>query len=239
VAGGGTFERRLGDTDCEAFRGGLLSQPVNSLSSLAFLAVAVAVVRWALLQPAGRRLLPIVFAATVAANGVGGLLFHGPAWPGSAWVHDVAIVAPLLFIVLFDVSSLRPLSDVQFLGAGGVVLALIGMILAGVPQAANAVSAVFAALALGTELVSAGPRYAFRRSRQAYAILIAALVIGAAANVLGRTGGPLCAEESPAQGHALWHVGIAVALGAWAVAAFTAWNRRPAIRRDGTTALPA
>jgi hypothetical protein len=180
-----------------------------------------------------------VFAGTVAANGVGGLLFHGPAWPGSAWVHDVAIVAPLVFVVLFDVSSLRPLSDVQFLGAGAVVLAVVGMVLAGVPQAANAVSAVLAALALGTELVSAGPRYAFRRSRQAYAILIAALVIGAAANVLGRTGGPLCAEESPAQGHALWHFGMAVALGAWGVAAFTAWNRRPAIRRDRSTPQPA
>jgi hypothetical protein len=229
----------LGDTDCEAFRGGLLSQPVNSLSSLAFLAVAAAVVRWAVQQPAGRRLVPIVFAGAVAANGIGGLLFHGPAWPGSAWVHDVAIVAPLVFIVLFDVSSLRPLSDVQLVGAGGVVLAAVGMVLAGVPQASNAVSAVFAALALGTELVSAGPRYAFRRSRQAYAVLIAALVIGAAANVLGRTGGPLCAEDAPAQGHALWHVGMAVALGAWAVAAFTAWNRRPAVRGDRSSPLPA
>ena len=120
---GGTWLARLGDTDCEAFVDGVLAQPVNSLSSLAFLAVGGALVWWALRQPRGRRLLVAVYGGAVAANGIGGLLYHGPAWPGSTWVHDVALVAPLVFIVLYDVGTVRPMSSVQLLGAYGVIMA--------------------------------------------------------------------------------------------------------------------
>jgi hypothetical protein len=131
----------------------------------------------------------------------------------------MALAGSLVFIVLYDVSTVRPMTTVQLLGAGGVILAVLGMALAGVPQSANALNAVFAALVLGTELVAAGQRYAYRRARQAYAIMIAALVVGVAANILGRTGGPLCSRGSLLQGHALWHLCMAVALGAWGVAA--------------------
>ena len=169
-----------------------------------------------------------VYGGAVAANGIGGLLYHGPAWPGSTWVHDVALVAPLVFIVLYDVGTVRPMSSVQLLGAYGVIMALAGMLIAGLPRYALAVSAVFAALALGTELMAAGRRYAFRRARQAYAVMIGALALGVTFNILGRTDGPLCTADSPLQGHAVWHVCIAVALGAWGVAAFTARPVKPA-----------
>ena len=111
-----------------------------------------ALVWWAMRQPRGRRLLLAVYGGAVAANGVGGRLDHGPAWPGSTWVHDVALVAPLVFIVLYDVGTVRPMPSVQLLGAYGVIMALAGMLIAGLPRYALAVSAVFAALALGTEL---------------------------------------------------------------------------------------
>ncbi len=234
---GASLPRRLGDSDCEAVHSGLLAQPVNTLSSLAFLVVGGALVVYGLRRPAGQRWLPAVYGAAIAANFAGGVLFHGPAWPGSAWIHDVAIIAPLLFIVLYDVSTMRPMTTVQLLGTGAVVLAIVGMVLAGSPQSSNAVSAVFAALALGTELASAGRRYAFRRARQAYAVAIGALVVGVSANLLGRTGGPLCSDGSPFQGHALWHLCTAVALGAWGVAAFAA-RRVPATARP-TAATPA
>ena len=225
---GGTWLARLGDTDCEAFVDGVLAQPVNSLSSLAFLAVGGALVWWALRQPRGRRLLVAVYGGAVAANGIGGLLYHGPAWPGSTWVHDVALVAPLVFIVLYDAGTVRPMSSLQLLGAYGVIMALVGMLIAGLPRYALAVSAVFAALALGTELMAAGRRYAFRKARQAYAVMIGALGVGVLFNILGRTDGPLCTADSPFQGHAVWHVCTAVALGAWGVAAFTARRSQPA-----------
>jgi hypothetical protein len=43
----------------------------------------------------------------------------------------------------------------------------------------------------------------------------AAFGAGALANVLTRTGAPLCQPDSPVQGHAGWHVLTAVALAAW------------------------
>ena len=76
--------------------------------------------------------------------------------------------------------------------------------------------------------MAAGRRYAFRKARQAYAVMIGALGVGVIFNILGRTDGPLCTADSPFQGHAVWHVCIAVALGAWGVAAFTARRSQPA-----------
>ena len=42
-----------------------------------------------------------------------------------------------------------------------------------------------------------------------------ALALGAVANVLSRTGAPLCRPDSLLQGHALWHVLTAVGAALW------------------------
>jgi hypothetical protein len=91
---------------------------------------------------------------------------------------------------------------------------------------------VCAALVLGIELAVAGRRYAFRQARQAYAVVIASLVVGLLANVLTRTNGPLCRADSALQGHALWHICVALALGGWAVAAFGSAVRPMPAGRD-------
>jgi hypothetical protein len=44
---------------------------------------------------------------------------------------------------------------------------------------------------------------------------VVALAVGAAVNVLSRTGAPLCRPDSLAQGHAVWHVLTAVGAGLW------------------------
>jgi hypothetical protein len=46
----------------------------------------------------------------------------------------------------------------------------------------------------------------------------AALAVGVASYVLGRSGGPLCDPESLLQPHAVWHVATAVAAAAWGAA---------------------
>ncbi|MEI2620306.1 MAG: hypothetical protein V9G09_06160 [Candidatus Nanopelagicales bacterium] len=46
-----------------------------------------------------------------------------------------------------------------------------------------------------------------------------ACILGAVAFALSRTGGPLCDPDSWFQGHGVWHVLTAVALGLWAVTA--------------------
>jgi hypothetical protein len=74
----------LGASDCEALRDGWLGQPVNTLSSLAYVAAGVYVLR---------RGGPRTPALVLASVGIGSVLYHGPMPPGAELVHDGSIVA--------------------------------------------------------------------------------------------------------------------------------------------------
>ena len=74
----------LGASDCEALRDGWLAQPVNTLSSVAYVVAGAYVLR------RGGPRLP---ALALAAVGVGSVLYHGPMTPGAGLAHDGSIVA--------------------------------------------------------------------------------------------------------------------------------------------------
>src|SRR4029453_9662258 len=79
----------LGASDCEALRDGWLGQPVNTLSSVAYV-VAGAYVLW--------RGGPRVPALALAAVGVGSVLYHRPMTPGAGFAPGGSVVglcAPL------------------------------------------------------------------------------------------------------------------------------------------------
>jgi hypothetical protein len=80
----------LGGSDCEALRDGSLGQPMNSLSSLAYV-VAGAVV--------ARNRGPVAPAAALVAVGLGSLLYHGPMPPLAEFAHDASLVALLVALV--------------------------------------------------------------------------------------------------------------------------------------------
>lgn len=73
----------LGGSDCEALRDGWLGQPVNALSSVAY------VLAGAYLLREGGRSVP---AVALAAVGVGSVLYHGPMPPGADLVHNASLV---------------------------------------------------------------------------------------------------------------------------------------------------
>ena len=75
--------------DCELITDGLLAQPVNAISSLAFLVSASALVR------SGLR----IHAALMAALAVGSVLFHGFPSSVSSVVHDLALLALVITVV--------------------------------------------------------------------------------------------------------------------------------------------
>ena len=84
-----------GALDCEAIRAGFLAQPVNALSSLAYVGAALWVVA-AARRVTGRVNASVsTFAALLAAEGVGSLLFHGPGDAASHLLHDAALVGTL------------------------------------------------------------------------------------------------------------------------------------------------
>ena len=74
----------LGGSDCEALRDGWLGQPVNTLSSLAYVVAGTYVLR----NGESRTL-----ALALAAVGVGSVLYHGPMPPGAELIHDGSILA--------------------------------------------------------------------------------------------------------------------------------------------------
>jgi hypothetical protein len=109
--------------DCEAIVGGLLGQPVNSLTTLAF--VAGGLVVWARTR---RRLIAMAMIAT----GIGSWLFHGPMPPYAQVVHDVTLwllVGMTLVAMARDLTGggdWRPLLGPLALLAGVAVIGRLG-----------------------------------------------------------------------------------------------------------------
>jgi hypothetical protein len=90
---------RLGGSDCEQLVGGLLAQPVNALSSGAFvLAGGLAVA--AAMRVTGRvRVLVAAFAVTLIGVGVGSVAYHGPQPPWAGAAHDGSVLLALVSAV--------------------------------------------------------------------------------------------------------------------------------------------
>ncbi|MDF1597232.1 MAG: ceramidase domain-containing protein [Acidimicrobiia bacterium] len=205
--------------DCERFVDGLLDQPVNTLTSLAFV-LAGMVVFMRLWRRRDSMRGTGVLAGMMILTGVGSAAFHAWGGPMATWLHDASLAALLVVIVAIEVSrrirreSFRtPWSAV---GAASVLVALWPV--------AGAVLAMALALAAAT-LASAPPHWscpsspaAAQPGRVRRLILPAGLLwIGAVVFLSSRTGGPLCRPDSLIQGHGLWH--ILAALGLWLYAA--------------------
>jgi hypothetical protein len=108
----------LGASDCEALRDGWLGQPVNALSSVAYV-VAGAYVVW--------RGGPRVPALALAAVGVGSFLYHGPMPPGAELVHNgtIAALAATVAVSLWRGSLGRPPTAGLVAGAAAIVVNLL------------------------------------------------------------------------------------------------------------------
>lgn len=91
----GTPDTRLGSTDCERIREGRIAQPVNTVTSLAFVAAGAAVVVGARRHGSGHMPEVVAFSALMALVGAGSVAFHGPQPRGARWMHDWPIAGLL------------------------------------------------------------------------------------------------------------------------------------------------
>ncbi|HEY7605217.1 MAG TPA: hypothetical protein VID07_00410 [Actinomycetes bacterium] len=80
--------------DCERLHDGLIAQPVNTASALAYVAVGA----WLL----GRR--QPVFGLAVAAAGIGSLDYHGPGSPAARLLHDGGLYAVAGYVAWTEVA---------------------------------------------------------------------------------------------------------------------------------------
>jgi hypothetical protein len=87
----------LGAGDCERLGDGLVAQPVNTASALAYVAVGAWLIGRGLRPGAawpdpGRR-ATVAFGVAVAAAGVGSVDYHGPGSPAARLLHDGGLYA--------------------------------------------------------------------------------------------------------------------------------------------------
>ena len=223
--------RRLGESDCEEIRDGLIAQPVNVGSSLAYVAGGA----WVAARGVqSGQSAAVAFGGLLGAVGVGSILYHGPCPPEAQAAHDTSLAAALGLVVLHNAAAMtsrhRTIPGGVQLGAAAA--AAIPVLPRG--RFTNQVAAVLGVAAITTEALSVRdhrPAATGGRRRGNPAAL------GALLNVLSRTGGPLCRPKSLLQGHAAWHLLSAFSthfLGAWGPApAGSVTDRGVTKRRPG------
>ena len=209
----------VAESDCERCRPGLVTQPVNTLSSLAYVVAGGATLAEARRQPTATPGGRAVGWALVAV-GLGSVAYHGPGGAAGRWFHDASLLAMTGLVVLTDVHHDRGTEPAVAEVAGTGLAAAV----AAHPRTSGTAQALTAAGALAAETRR---HLAGGDDEPTGALAAAALAAGLALHVSGRTGRALCRPDSPLQPHAAWHVLSAVAL----------WLRtRP--RRAGAPAVP-
>jgi hypothetical protein len=201
--------RRLGESDCEEIRPGLVAQPVNALSSLAYVVGGV----WVATRGVrAERPAAVAFGGLLGAVGVGSVLYHGPCPPGAQQAHDASLAAALGVVVLHNTAAIGGRHHLVrgAAQAGAAIAAALPVLPNG--RFTNHVATVLGIAAVTTEALSVRRHH----PRGPAAAAAGTLALGALVNVLSRTGGPLCRPNSLLQGHAAWHVLSAISLAAWA-----------------------
>jgi hypothetical protein len=205
-------------SDCEHIGQGLLGQPVNALSSLAYVLAGILLLRRALASRSSQRVVLAVYATTVVAVGFGSVVFHGPIPSWGRFVHDLSIASVLAFVIGYDVALVRGATVRAGLAWFGGLLGASAIVLAVSPDATNPLDSILVVAAIIAEVaVARSPkRVAAARGlvRQPGVWIAGAgvLAIGAVLNALGRTSAPLCEPDSLVQLHAVWHGLTAVVL---------------------------
>jgi hypothetical protein len=211
----------IGESDCESIGAGVLAQPVNAFSSLAFVVFGFIVLFSMRAQGQTERVNRLIIAMLMIATGIGSVLFHGPQGPASHFLHDVTILLTMTAIVAMNLAGILEWTERRVL----VILLSVGIAVSVVlltwPSSTNVVAGIALAALVGQDI-------ALHRSGSIntrwWIAAVVAMAVALLFFITGRTGGPLCDSSSLFQGHALWHILAATAL--WAYFMATTPTRR-------------
>jgi hypothetical protein len=211
----------IGESDCESIGVGVLAQPVNAFSSLAFVVFGFIVLFSMRAQGQTERVNRLIIAMLMIATGIGSVLFHGPQGPASHFLHDVTILLTMTAIVAMNLAGILEWTERRVL----VILLSVGIAVSVVlltwPSSTNVVAGIALAALVGQDI-------ALHRSGSIntrwWIAAVVAMAVALLFFIAGRTGGPLCDSSSLFQGHALWHILAATAL--WAYFMATTPTRR-------------
>jgi hypothetical protein len=149
-----------------------------------------------------------VYALVTAANGVGGVAYHGPGGPFSRWLHDAALLATEAVVVTVEVGEA---TGTEIDRRHAAAAAAVGAALATIPAISRTAQGALGLSAAAAD-VTAG---VMGEGHPRRAPLAAIWITAAAINATTRTGAPLCRPSSALQGHAAWHALTALALWWW------------------------
>jgi hypothetical protein len=109
-------------SDCERIRHGLIAQPVNTVSSLAYVVAGGVIARRARRDggPLETRRLLLAGAAVVA--GLGSVLYHGPGGRWGKRAHDAGLAALVVAQAVRRAGDHRPRREAAALTAAASVL---------------------------------------------------------------------------------------------------------------------
>jgi len=210
----GVISAQMGGSDCESIGTGLLAQPINTVSSLAYTVIGVLIFGWAFSVPGKERSYRLVFGVLLALTGIGSVLFHGPQVGVSQFTHDATFLVALWFLAAVNVADRMLWSSARrwavIAGGSGA----IGLVLWLSPTITNVV------MVLGVVALVASDVSLRRHGRATSAWFVASFVaigLAVAMFVLGRTGSPYCDPDALFQGHAVWHLLGAFSLGSYFV----------------------
>ncbi len=217
------LQGRIGESDCEALRDGILAQPVNAISSAAYILAGLWLVARALRNRATETATQVVFGQSLAGVGVGSVAFHGPQPSGSRLLHDLTIAAVLAVVASRNLGTVLRWSETTSLVVFAAITSVVGVVMALSPDAGNAVTGVVGAAAVGSEiyLYWSGKRGPLSPRTKRWLFAVGGLLaVAGVVNILGRTDAPMCDPNSLYQGHAIWHALTAAAFGLYGYRAF-------------------
>jgi hypothetical protein len=205
----------IGETDCETIGSGILAQPVNAVSSLAFSVFGLVLLFSMSRYDGPERVNRLIIGILMIATGIGSVLFHGPQGSASHFLHDVTILLTMTAIVTMNVAGLLRWTEQRvWLILVGTALVISAVLLIW-PSSTNVVAGI-ALVALVVQDVALHRAGSIRTGWWIAAIV--AMAVALLFFVVGRTGGPLCDSSSLFQGHALWHILSATTLWAYFIA---------------------
>jgi hypothetical protein len=205
---------QIGGTDCEVLGTGDLAQPVNAITSFAYVAVGLIIAVLAV-RSRGPRWESLLFALLLVAVGLGSVAFHGPQPDGARLMHDLPILLTALFMLVHDLRVLWPAASWSVFPIAAIAATALAVASADAGVAATGIVLVAVAVA---EIViyrrRLRPQNLLQQRRADIAIIIV-VAAGAASWLLGRTDSPACDPDSVFQLHGLWHALSATAFGIW------------------------
>ena len=205
---------------CEAIRGGAIKQPANAVSSLAFVIVAVLVLRRALNDRARSSdgqiarfhtniAYPLVFGAALTFVGLGSAYFHATLSFNGQFLDVLGMYLIATFALIYSIDRLRGIPTGMMIVLFAALNALLAALLYWVPVARRF---LFAILVIGIIIVELiiKQRRSEPSSNRYIVRAIAVMTIAFAIWITDYTR-LLCDPSSIIQGHAIWHVLGAIA----------------------------